>query len=809
MFFNLFASKKQRDAAELKPWVAKVNRFEEAIHPLSDEALKAKTAEFKAQLAGGKNIWDVLPEAFAVVREASMRTLKMRHFDVQLMGGITLFEGKIAEMKTGEGKTLVATLAAYLRALEGKGVHVITVNDYLAKRDAHWMGPIYQFLGLTVGWITHEVPPQSETRRAMYACDITYGTNNEFGFDYLRDNMVTQREHKVQRGHHYAIVDEVDSILIDEARTPLIISGPSELDTTKYYEIDKIIPRLRQAQTDEQKKEIPGTGDYTIDLKDKSITITEDGVHKIEGLLSIDNLYSPQNVEYLHHVQQALRAHKIMANDVDYIIEGGEIVIIDEFTGRKMEGRRYSDGLHQAIEAKERVQIVSETQTLASITFQNYFRMYTTMAGMTGTADTEAMEFKKIYKLDVVVMPPNQPMVRIDEADRVYRTEAEKFEAVAKRVEEAQKAGVPVLVGTASVDKSEVLSRIFTRKALRHEVLNAKNHEREAHIIENAGQSGSITIATNMAGRGTDIKLGPGVKERGGLLIVGSERHEARRVDNQLRGRSGRQGDPGKSVFFLSLEDDLMKRFGSERISNIMLRLGMQEGEEIQHPLVSRAIANAQKKVENRNFDIRKHLLEYDDVMNQQRQIVYKERDFLLYEDDALPKILELIDEVVAAQLWSMAGEAERVHENLWDDTAAWVKGSLGLALDLDKERFNEMKFEAIEEHCILLAQNAYKAKRASWPSEAVMAVERQILLYNLDNRWKEHLLAMDHLREGISLRSYAERKPLNEFKREGFRLFDAMLHNFRFEVVETLFRARLVEEPLPTRSVMQPTQER
>jgi len=817
----IFPTKHERDIKRIRPLLDKVNEFGSSVKNLSDSELREKTTQFRNDLNNGVSLYGILPEAFAVAREACDRVFGRtyhepdfclevfgddkprfgRPFDVQVLGGIILFEGKIAEMKTGEGKTLVATMPVYLRALAGKGVHIVTTNEYLAKRDCKWMSKVYEFLGLTVGCIDLH-PAHSPGRRTAYSCDITFGTNNEFGFDYLRDNMVDRIEHKVQRSHAYCIVDEVDSILIDEARTPLIISGPSESNTDKYYQIDKILPRLRRANTDEQGKEIPGTGDFIHDEKDRAITITEDGVHKIESMLGIDNLYALHNIDILHHVNMALRAHKVMRKDFDYIVENGEVVIIDEFTGRKMEGRRYSDGLHQAIEAKERVNVVSENQTLASITFQNYFRMYETVAGMTGTADTEAEEFRKIYKLDVVVVPTNVPNIRSDYPDKIYRTEHEKFTAIINDIKETYLKGQPVLIGTASVEKSEVLSTLLTKRGLKHEVLNAKNHTREAVIIENAGQRGSITIATNMAGRGTDIKLGKGVIEAGGLKIVGSERHESRRIDNQLRGRSGRQGDKGESIFYLSMEDDLMRRFGSEKMSALMQRLGMREGEEIQHRWISNAITNAQKKVEGRNFEIRKHLLEYDDVMNTQRKYIYRERDFILSAPALDTKIKEIIEDAVYEQLDSFAGGSERLDENVFESVTRWMEGAYGIRYTISPSDRTGIKYLDFENSIIQEIFSQYKARRAGVPEDVFLPVERAFILRIIDNRWKEHLLNMDHLREGIGLRSYGEKKPITEFKNEGFKMFEVMISNTRFEILENLFRLEVRLSHSPTASV-------
>ena len=628
---KVFGSKNERELKRLQPIVDRINELEPEMKAMSDDELRNQTVLFRQRLDNGEELDDLLPEAFATVREASIRTLEMRHFDVQLIGGIVLHQGKIAEMKTGEGKTLVATLPAYLNALTGRGVHIVTVNDYLARRDTEWMGHIYHFLGMTTGTILHGLDDRE--RLEAYGSDITYGTNNEFGFDYLRDNMKFDQESLVQQHLNFAIVDEVDSILIDEARTPLIISGPAEKSTQLYYAVNDIIPRLGNEHH------------YTIDEKARSASLTEEGVAKCEGLLKVDNLYDPKYIELLHHINQALKAHTLFKRDVDYIVKEGEVIIVDEFTGRLMPGRRYSDGLHQALEAKEKVRIENENQTLASITFQNYFRMYDKLAGMTGTADTEAAEFKKIYSLDVAVIPTNMPMVRNDFPDVIYKTRREKFEAAIDEIEELHAAGQPVLVGTISIDVSEALSKKLKKRGIKHSVLNAKNHEGEAEIVAMAGQRGAVTISTNMAGRGTDIVLGEGVTELGGLHILGTERHESRRIDNQLRGRSGRQGDPGSSRFYLALEDDLLRIFGGERITGIMEKLGMQEGEPIEHGMISRAIENAQSKVEGHNFEIRKQLLEYDDVMNQQREVIYRQRRDILEGKDIKQVVMELIQE--------------------------------------------------------------------------------------------------------------------------------------------------------------------
>ncbi len=630
---KMFGTKNERELKRIAPLVDEINRFEPVVKKLSDEELKAKTAYFKEKLANGASLDDILTEAFAVVREAAWRTVEMRPFDVQLIGGIVLHEGKIAEMKTGEGKTLAATMPLYLNALTGKGAQLVTVNDYLARRDASWMGPIYNFLGLSVGIIVHGLT--DEERRKAYHCDIIYGTNNEFGFDYLRDNMKFTLEDYVQRDFHYAIVDEVDSILVDEARTPLIISGPSEESTDKYYRINQIIPGIRKEK------------DYTIDEKARTVVLTEEGVARVEKALKVENLFDPRNIELLHHVNQALKAHTLFKRDVDYVVKDGEVLIVDEFTGRLMPGRRYSEGLHQALEAKENVKIERENQTLASVTFQNYFRMYEKLAGMTGTADTEAAEFKEIYDLEVMVIPTNMPMIRTDHSDVIYRTEKEKYDAAIEEIKELHKQGRPVLVGTISIENSEKLSTMLSRTGVKHHVLNAKHHEREAEIISQAGQRGGVTISTNMAGRGTDIKLGEGVAQLGGLHILGTERHESRRIDNQLRGRSGRQGDAGSSRFYLSLDDDLLRIFGGERIQSIMERIGIEEGQPIEANLLSKAIENAQRRVEAHNFDIRKHLLEFDNVMNVQREAIYEQRKDVLKGEDPWGMLEEMLDEVV------------------------------------------------------------------------------------------------------------------------------------------------------------------
>jgi len=781
---KVFGSQNERVIKKFLPLVQQVNGFEPAIQKLSDDELRAKTPEFRKRLTDGASLDDLLPEAFAVVREAARRTIKMRHYDSQIIGGLVLHRGKIAEMATGEGKTLVATLPLYLNALTGKGAHLVTVNDYLARRDRDWMGPVFEFLGLTVGVIQHD-QPHLERQRA-YASDITYGTNNEFGFDYLRDNMVVSLEERVQRKLHYAIVDEVDSILVDEARTPLIISGPAEESTDKYYNINRIIPYLEK------------TKHYTMDEKANTVQLTEEGVVKCEELLSVENLYENTQIDIIHHINQALKAHVLFKRDVDYMIQDGKVVIVDEFTGRLMPGRRFSDGLHQALEAKENVKIERENQTLATVTFQNFFRMYEKLAGMTGTASTEAVEFEKIYKLDVVVIPTNRPCIRLDHADSVYKTEREKFNAVTEEIAKLHEAGRPVLVGTISIEKSEHLSKLLNRRGLPHTVLNAKYHAQEAEIIMRAGQNAAITIATNMAGRGTDIVLGEGVAGKGGLHVLGTERHESRRIDNQLRGRCARQGDPGSSKFYLSLEDDLMRIFGSDRIKGLMDRLGMEEGQEIESRLVSRAIETAQKRVESHNFEIRKHLLEYDDVMNRQREIIYEERDRVLTSGDMTDHILEMATDVADELMEQYLGR--QVREEDRDETAFFrtlentfristkdmeISGGKGITDDM------EILLKDIEDR----VKAVYEEKKTIFGPERIRFLERYIMLQTIDSKWKEHLHSIDELREGIHLRAYAQNDPLVEYKREAFALFDEMIMNIKREAIRFLFLVQAVKE--------------
>jgi preprotein translocase subunit SecA len=778
---KIFGSKNEREMKRMQPIVDAVNQLEPKMQALGDDRLRALTGQYKERIERGEPLDDLLVEAFAVVREASVRSLKMRHFDVQIIGGTVLHRGRIAEMKTGEGKTLVATLPAYLNALTGRGVHIITVNDYLAKRDTEWMGQIFNFLGMSVGTILHGLTDAE--RLEAYGSDITYGTNNEFGFDYLRDNMKFDAESLVQKDLHYAIVDEVDSILIDEARTPLIISGPAEKSTHLYYDVNNIIPRLKDELH------------YTKDEKAKSVALTEEGVAATEKLLKTENIYDPANIELLHHVNQALKAHTMFKRDVDYIVKEGQVIIVDEFTGRLMPGRRYSDGLHQALEAKENVRIENENQTLATITFQNYFRMYDKLSGMTGTADTEAAEFKKIYDLEVSVVPTHKPMIRTDFPDAIYKTRKEKYEAALEEIITLHKKGQPVLVGTISIDVSEQIAGILKKRGIKHNVLNAKNHEAEAEIISNAGQSGAVTISTNMAGRGTDIKLGEGVTEVGGLHILGTERHESRRIDNQLRGRSGRQGDPGSSRFFLSLEDDLLRIFGGERISSIMERLGMEEGEPIEHNLISRAIENAQSKVEGHNFDIRKHLLEYDDVMNQQREVIYRQRRDLLMGED----IRETIQDMIGDKAEEIAADFadERTLPEDWDhkglSDAVFKQYNFRIA-PFDKDTLDGLTAEGLSQNIYEQAMAVYAQREKSIGPDTLRHLERVVMLQTVDNLWKDHLLSMDHLKEGIGLRGYAQQNPLIVYKKEGFDMFQGLIERIKEETIAIMFRIQLAE---------------
>jgi len=875
---KVIGTQNEREIKRLRPLVVEIGALEPQIQALTDEQLRQKTEEFKARVAGGESLDDVLVEAFAVVREAGKRVLNMRHFDVQLIGGMVLHSGQIAEMKTGEGKTLVATLPAYLNALEGKGVHVVTVNDYLARRDSEWMGRLYRFLGMSVGVIQHELTDQQ--RQVAYGADITYGTNNEFGFDYLRDNMKFDLASMVQRGHHYAIVDEVDSILIDEARTPLIISGPAEESTDLYYEVDRIIPRLKKGAVtqgnvkNEEREELEKTGDYIVDEKHKTVTLTETGMAKAEQMLAhrlvpgSNGLYDPANMPLLHHVHQGLRAHTLFRLDVDYMIKDGGVVIVDEFTGRLMPGRRWSDGLHQAVEAKEKVKIERENQTLATITFQNYFRKYGKLSGMTGTAETEAPEFAKIYNLDVIVIPTNRPLKRIEEPDLVYRTEREKFDAIVNDILEKQASGRPTLVGTVSIEKSERLSGLLRKRGIKHVVLNAKYHAQEAEIVAQAGRKGNVTIATNMAGRGTDILLGGNaehmarqqtlseeVAERlpkgeekfvddeefvyffhvdgfyrvprpdwerifshfrrvtdtehedvvnlGGLHILGTERHEARRIDNQLRGRAGRQGDPGSSRFYLSLEDDLMRIFGSDRIAGLMQRLGMEEGVPIEHGMVTRAIERAQKQVEAQNFSVRKHLLEYDDVMNKQRESIYTLRREVLVGQvhlseeefvDTRAYLLALSEDLLDEQIERFAGKEMDLEE--WDLEALRREVSRIFGLEpaqLDSLKLDDLNSDEIGDEIWKLVKANYEEKEKLVGPELLRRVERDIMLQIVDAQWKDHLYSLDHLKEGIGLRGYGQRDPLVEYKRESFDLFTDMKTRVEEEMVRYIMWLRPV----------------
>ena len=786
---KIFGTRVDREVKKMQVIVDLINSMEPELEKLTDDELKAKTPEFKKRLADGETLDDLLPAAFAVVREVSKRVMGMRHFDVQLMGGMVLHNGRISEMKTGEGKTLVASLPVYLNALTGRGVHVITVNDYLAERDSlgkgnfKGMGNIYNFLGMTVGCIRNGT--QTQERQSAYASDITYGTNNEYGFDYLRDNMAVYPQDRVQRELNFAIIDEVDSILIDEARTPLIISGPSEESTDLYFTIDRIIPKLFKEK------------DYQIDEKSHTAFLTEEGVTKCELLLNKPNLYDPQNIEIIHHVNQALKAHTLFKLDKDYIIKEGKIVIVDEFTGRLMPGRRWSDGLHQAVEAKERVKIERENQTLATITLQNYFRMYKKLGGMTGTAETEAEEFWQIYKLDVLTIPSNRVNVRLDAPDAIYKNEKGKFRAIVNEIAERYKNGQPVLIGTTSIAKNELLSDMLGKKGVKHELLNAKNHEREAEIVARAGQKGVVTVATNMAGRGTDIVLGEGVKELGGLYVIGTERHESRRIDNQLRGRAGRQGDPGETRFFVSLEDDLMRIFGSGKIQGIMESLGMSEDERVEHPWISKSIERAQKTVEGHNFSIRKHLLEFDDVLNNQRSVVYGRRVQVLEGKNLKDSVMEMLFEVVKDVVYDIA--PEKTYPEQWDFTQMneRIKSSFGVnyIIDKDKQDISQLSREILEQDIYDQLKSEYEKKEASLGSELMREIERNITLQVVDTKWREHLYAMDQLKEGIGLRAYAQKDPLLEYKKEGFKLFQAMIVSMETEVVEFLFRVQVVNE--------------
>ena len=835
LLVKIVGSKNERNLKKLIPQVEKINALEPEVEQLSDAQLQNKTAEFRQRLTDGEVLDELLPEAFAVVREASRRVLGMRHFDVQLIGGMVLNDGKIAEMKTGEGKTLMATLPIYLNALPGKGVHVVTVNDYLARRDAEWMGTIYRFLGLSVDCIVHGLTDAQ--RKAAYAADITYGTNNEFGFDYLRDNMKFDLADYVQRELLYAIVDEVDSILIDEARTPLIISGPSESSSELYYNVNRIIPRLKKGEVIEERDGKIGqtvkrhTGDFTVDEKAKSAALTEEGVAKVEKLLNVENLYEPGNIELVHHVNQALKAHALFERDVDYVVNEGEVHIVDEFTGRLMPGRRWSDGLHQAVEAKEGVKIANENQTLATITFQNYFRMYSKLAGMTGTADTEAAEFQEIYKLEVVVIPTNRPMQRIDKSDVIYKTVKEKFLATVEDIVDCHQRGQPVLVGTISIEKSELLSELLSKRGVPHHVLNAKKHEREAFIVAQAGRKGAVTIATNMAGRGTDIVLGgnpemlarseaataenpqaryeellQGYVERcraeredvlaaGGLYILGTERHESRRIDNQLRGRSGRQGDPGQSRFYLSLEDDLLRIFGSQRVAFVMDKLKIPEGEPIEHGMISKAIENAQRKVEAHNFDIRKHLIEYDDVMNKQREVVYTQRREVLAGEQLKDTYVSIVDETVEDMIASFCPDKTPAGEWDWDRLIEDYFNQFYFMPALENVDRSKATRDNLEKQLKDQAHDRLDEKTEEFTPEVMQQLMRVLLLQALDSQWKDHLLSIDHLKQGIGLRGYGQKNPKQEYKREAYGLFMEMMGRVRQEVIQKIYRIQLARQ--------------
>lgn len=812
-------TKSQRDIKKIMPIVDSINSFEEQISKLSDEELKNKTPEFRDRLGKGETLDALLPEAFACVREASRRTIGLRHYDVQMIGGIVLHQGRIAEMKTGEGKTLVATLASYLNALSGKGVHVVTVNDYLARRDCQWMSPVHNFMGLTVGFIQHDM--RNDERQKMYGCDITYITNNELGFDYLRDNMVIDKSERVLRGVNYAIVDEVDSILIDEARTPLIISGPAEESTDKYYIVNRIVPMLNvRFVTDKEEMEAKRSGedlgkgyDAIVDEKNHSVILTDEGVTKVEKMLGVSNIYDDVGAEWVHHITQALRAHHLFKKDVEYVVKDGEIIIVDEFTGRLMPGRRWSDGLHQAIEAKESMRIKEENQTLATITFQNFFKLYKKLAGMTGTAKTEAAEFGQIYRLDVVEIPPNRLCVRLDTPDQVYRTEREKYAAIVTEIDTRWKKGQPLLVGTRSIEKSEKIANMLRAKGIPHQVLNAKFHEMEAQIIAQAGRKAGVTIATNMAGRGTDIVLGgnpadaenqKSVIEAGGLHVMGTERHESRRIDNQLRGRCARQGDPGGSVFYVSLEDELMRLFGSERISAIMGKLGMAEGEVIESRIISKQIENAQRRVEGMNFDARKQILDYDNVMNKQRHAIYELRDIILDGAEMADRAERIINESVEDKLAEYAPQG--VNSQLWnmEGLNVYLKRAMGFSLEYTPEQLNSLTYEALKQELMEKVKELYKKREGDFAERNInfMEMQRILLLQIIDHNWKNHLYELDHLRKGVVLRAYGQKDPLIEYQRESYGMFERMLNRVREQMVEYIFRMQL-----PPRAVKAPPQ--
>jgi len=778
---KLFGDPNEKELKTIEPLVEKINSYEQTITILNDEDLKKKTGEFKRRLKQGETLDDLLPESFAVVREVAKRITKMRPFDVQLIGGIVLHQGKIAEMATGEGKTLVATMPAYLNALTGESVHVVTVNDYLAKRDRHWMGGIYEFLGLEVGFIQHDM--NLKDRVDAYKADITYGTNNEFGFDYLRDNMAIRLENVVQKGYHFAIVDEVDSILIDEARTPLIISGPSEESTKIYQQINRITTRL-QNETD-----------YKIFEKEKTVTLTEKGVAHIEVLLQINNLYDEKNMNLQHHIIQSLKAHKLFKNNVDYIVKNGEVIIVDEFTGRLMFGRRYSDGLHQAIEAKEGVAVAGENQTLATITFQNYFRLYKKLAGMTGTAKTEEDEFIHIYNLPVVVIPPNKKLERDNFSDVIYKTEKEKFKAVVGEIVEIHQLGRPVLMGTVSIDKTERISRLLKKKNIEHSVLNAKNHESEAEIVSMAGQRGKVIISTNMAGRGTDIVLGEGVAELGGLHVIGTERHESRRIDNQLRGRSGRQGDPGSSRFFLSLEDDLMRLFGSDRISGVMGKLGMEEDTPIEHPIISKSIESAQKKVESRNFGIRKQLLDFDNEMEYQRKIIYEQRKMVLESKDIKKHTLSMVKDTIENMLKNYTNKEIFPEEWDWEGLKSHLQQVFSIQLNINQEEILNLTIPKLQTLLTEKTYEMYELKEKEFTPVVMRDIERMIVLQVVDREWKDNLRRLDELKQGIGLRAYGQKDPLMEYHFEAYNMFQDMINSIKEEVVKFIYKVQLKKE--------------
>ncbi len=778
---KIFGDPNEKELKTIQPILEKINRYEDDIITFKDEDLKKKTGEFKRRLEKGEPLDDILPESFAVVREVAKRVTKMRPFNVQLIGGIVLHQGKIAEMATGEGKTLVATMPAYLNALCGKSVHVVTVNDYLAKRDRFWMGGIYEFLGMDVGFIQHDM--NINDRIEAYKANITYGTNNEFGFDYLRDNMAIRLENVVQNGYHFAIVDEVDSILIDEARTPLIISGPSEESTKIYQQINRITTRLEE--------EI----DYKILEKEKTVSLTEKGVAHIETLLQIGNLYDEKNMNLQHHIIQSLKAHKLFKNNVDYIVKDGEVIIVDEFTGRLMFGRRYSDGLHQAIEAKEGVTIARENQTLATITFQNYFRLYEKLAGMTGTAKTEEDEFTHTYNLPVVVIPPNQSLERYNFSDVIYKTEREKFKAVVKEIVDIHHLGRPVLVGTVSIDKSERISRLLKKEKINHSILNAKNHEREAEIVSMAGQNSKVTISTNMAGRGTDIVLGDGVAQLGGLHVVGTERHESRRIDNQLRGRSGRQGDPGSSRFFLSLEDDLMRLFGSDRISGVMSKLGMEEDIPIEHPIITKSIESAQKRVEGRNFEIRKQLLDFDNEMEYQRKIIYEQRRMVLESKDIKKHALSMVKDTIENILSIYTNKEVFPEEWDWEGLKIHLKQIFSIQLNFNQEEIVHFTIPKLQDLLTEKTHEAYEKKESEFTPVVMREIERIIVLQVVDREWKDHLRRLDELKQGIGLRAYGQKDPLMEYHFEAYNMFQDMINSIKEEVVKFIYKVQLKKE--------------